>query len=155
MVEGFDEETAEELQARARESLDEINAQALEKARELGVKDDLVEFEGLSPQMVLALAEDGVLDLEEFARCADWELAGGYTTVDGKRVKDDGILEKFDVSLEEAQYLVLNARIALGIIDPADLQYEEEGEAGEAGEATDDVFAAAPAETSDEEAARG
>ena len=71
---------------------------------------------------------DGVLDLPEFAKCADWELAGGYTTIDGKRVKDDGLLEKFDVSLEEAQYLVLNARIALGIIDPADLETEEDAE---------------------------
>ena len=53
--------------------------------------------------MLEALAEDGVKTLEDFATCADWELAGGWTTVDGERVKDDGVLEKFDVSLEEAQ----------------------------------------------------
>ena len=35
----------------------------------------------------------------------------GYTVIDGKRVKDDGILESFDISLEEAQYLVMKARI--------------------------------------------
>ncbi|HSF95401.1 MAG TPA: transcription termination factor NusA, partial [Thermohalobaculum sp.] len=86
MIDGFDEETAEELQARARESLEEANQKALAEARELGVDDSLVEFEGLTPQMVLALAKDGVTTLEEFAKCADWELAGGYTTIDGKRV---------------------------------------------------------------------
>ena len=59
--------------------------------------------------------------LEEFARCADWELAGGYTTVDGKRVKDDGLLEKFDMSLEEAQTLIMNARVQLGWVDPEEL----------------------------------
>ena len=134
VIDGFDDATAEELQARARESLEEMNAKALEKARELGVEADLIEFDGLTPQMVLALAEDGILTLADFGTCADWELAGGWSVIDGKRVKDEGLLEKFDISLEEAQYLVLSARIALGIIDPADLETEEEDdpEAGEA-----------------------
>jgi N utilization substance protein A len=129
MIDGFDEDTAEELQARARESLEEMNQKALAEARELGVQDNLIEFEGLTPQMVLALARDGVTSLEEFAKCADWELAGGYTTIDGKRVKDDGLLEPFDISLEEAQYLVMKARIELGIVDPADLAAEEDEDA--------------------------
>ncbi|MFS4438392.1 transcription termination factor NusA [Paracoccaceae bacterium GXU_MW_L88] len=115
-IDGFDDETAEELQARARESLDEINEKALAHARELGAEDSLVEFEGLSPQMIEALTEDGIKTLDEFATCADWELAGGHTVVDGKRVKDEGLLEKFDVDLTEAQTLIMNARLALGII---------------------------------------
>ena len=53
--------------------------------------------------MLEALAEDGVKTLEDFATCADWELAGGWTTVDGERVKDDGVLEPFECRLEEAQ----------------------------------------------------
>ncbi len=92
-IEGFDDETAEELQARARESLDEINTKALEEAKALGVQQSLIDYEGLTPQMLVALAKDDVKDLETFATCADWELAGGYTTVEGKRIKDDGILE--------------------------------------------------------------
>jgi N utilization substance protein A len=75
--------------------------------------------------MVVALAEDDVKTLEDFATCADWELAGGWTTVDGERVKDDGVLEKFDVSLEEAQTMVMTARIQLGWVDPADLVSKE------------------------------
>ena len=66
--------------------------------------------------------------LEDFATCADWELAGGWTTVDGERVKDEGLLEKFDVSLEEAQTMVMNARIQLGWVDPAELEAEGEEE---------------------------
>ncbi len=141
-IDGFDEETAEELQARARECLDEINAKALEKAKELGVEDSLVDYEGLTPQMLEVLAEDGVKTLEDFATCADWELAGGYTTVDGKRVKDDGLLEKFDVSLAEAQALIMNARLALGWVteeqlaeDAAAAEAEEAGEGAEEAEA--------------------
>ena len=121
VIDGVDEDTAQELQTRAREFLEEQANKALEHAKELGVEESLVNFEGLSPQMLEALAEDGVKTLDEFATCADWELAGGWTTVDGERVKDDGILEKFDVSLEEAQDLVMTARVMLGWVNPDDL----------------------------------
>ena len=121
VIDGVDEDTAQELQTRAREFLEEQSNKALEKAKELGVEESLINFEGLSPQMLEALGEDGIKTLDEFATCADWELAGGWTTVDGERVKDDGILEKFDVSLEEAQDLVMTARVMLGWVNPDDL----------------------------------
>ena len=124
-IEGVDEDTAQELQARAREFLEEQAKKALDKAREMGVEDNLINFEGLTPHMLEALAEDDIKTLEDFATCADWELAGGWTTVDGERVKDDGILERFDVSLEEAQELVMTARIMLGWVDPDDLDNEQ------------------------------
>ena len=130
VIDGVDEDTANELQARARDVLEAQAREALEKARELGAEDSLIDFEGLTPQMVRALAEDGVKTLEDFATCADWELAGGWTTVDGERVKDDGLLEPFDVSLEEAQHLVMTARISLGWVDPADLEGDEDDEEG-------------------------
>ena len=121
VIDGVDEDTAQELQTRAREFLEEQANKALENAKELGVEESLINFEGLSPQMLEALGEDGIKTLDEFATCADWELAGGWTTVDGERVKDDGILEKFDVSLEEAQDLVMTARVMLGWVNPDDL----------------------------------
>ncbi|MDH5798019.1 MAG: transcription termination factor NusA, partial [Paracoccaceae bacterium] len=137
VIDGVDDDTANELQARARDYLNEQSRKALEHARELGVEDSLVNFEGLTPQMVEALAEDGIKSLEDFATCADWELAGGWTTVDGQRVKDDGLLEKFDVGLEEAQNMVMTARIQLGWVDPADLEAAEE-DADEVGETQDE-----------------
>ncbi|ARC87231.1 transcription termination factor NusA [Rhodovulum sp. MB263] len=134
VIDGVDEDTAGELQARARDHIEEANRKALEHARELGVEDSLVDFEGLTPQMIGALAEDGVKTLEDFATCADWELAGGWTTVNGERVKDEGILEKFDVSLEEAQTLVMTARVLLGWVDPSELEPEAGPEEEEGGE---------------------
>ena len=128
VIDGVDEGTAQELQARARDHLEAMNRAALENAKALGVEDSLVEFEGLTPQMIEALAKDGVKTLEDFATCADWELAGGWTTVDGERVKDDGLLEPFEVSLEEAQNMVMTARILLGWVDPADLASDDEGD---------------------------
>ncbi|EYD73228.1 transcription termination factor NusA [Limimaricola hongkongensis] len=125
VIDGVDSDTAAELQARARDYIDAQNKAALERARELGAEDSLIGFPGLSPQMVEALAKDGVKTLEDFATCADWELAGGWTTEGGERVKDDGVLEPFEVSLEEAQELVMTARVALGWVDPDELAAEE------------------------------
>ncbi|WP_370399605.1 transcription termination factor NusA [Sulfitobacter sp. JB4-11] len=131
VIDGVDEDTANELQARARDVIEAKNKAALDAARALGVEDSLIEFEGLTPQMIEALANDDVKTLEDFATCADWELAGGWTTVDGERVKDDGVLEPFDVSLEEAQQLIMTARVLLGWVDPAELEAQAAAEEGE------------------------
>ena len=129
VIDGVDESTAEELQTRARENLEAQAKKALETARELGAEDSLINFEGLTPQMVEVLAKDGVKTLEDFATCADWELAGGWTTENGERHKDDGLLEPFDMSLEEAQHLVMTARVLLGWVDPTELEADDvEGE---------------------------
>ncbi|MEQ8366503.1 MAG: transcription termination/antitermination protein NusA, partial [Roseicyclus sp.] len=94
-----------------------------------------VEFDGLTPQMLVALGEDGVKTLEDFATCADWELAGGWTTVNGERVKDDGLLEPFDVSLEEAQNMVMTARLKLGWVTIEELEAQAAAESEAAGHA--------------------
>jgi N utilization substance protein A len=128
-IDGFDEGTAGELQARARDYLEAANNKALENAKGFGVQDELIAFEGLTPQMLEALGKEGIKSLEDFATCADWELSGGWTTVNGQRVKDEGILEKFELSLEEAQVLVMTARVMLGWVDPTALEPAQEEEA--------------------------
>ena len=130
VIEGFDEETAKELQARARDSLDAMNAAAIAEARELGVAQDLIDFEGLSPQMLVALGKDDVKSLEDFATCADWELAGGYTTVNGERHKDTGALEALEVTIEEAQDMIMRARLQIGWV--TEEQLAEDATAAEA-----------------------
>ena len=129
VIDGVDEDTAKELQARARDHLEAQSKKALEHAKELGVEQSLIDFEGLTPQMLEALGEDGVKTLDDFATCADWELAGGWTTVDGQRVKDDGLLEKFEVSLEEAQNMVMTARLQLGWVTIEELEERAAAEA--------------------------
>ncbi|MBT8411321.1 MAG: transcription termination/antitermination protein NusA, partial [Octadecabacter sp.] len=131
VIDGVDEATAGELQARARDVIDAKNAKALENARALGVEDSLVAFEGLTPQMIEALANDGVKTLEDFATCADWELAGGWTVTNGERTKDDGSLEPFDVTLEEAQDMIMTARVMLGWVDPDDLVSDADEDSAE------------------------
>ena len=134
VIDGVDEATAGELQARARDVLEAQNKAALDAARALGVEDSLINFEGLTAQMLEALAKDDVKTLEDFATCADWELAGGWTTDNGERIKDDGVLEPFGIELEEAQNMIMTARVSLGWVDIADLEEEvvEEDEAADA-----------------------
>ena len=128
VIDGVDEDTAGELQTRARDFLEAKAAAALAKARELGAEDSLITFDGITAQMAEVLAEDGVKTLEDFATCADWELAGGWTTVDGERVKDEGLLEKFGMELEEAQTMIMTARVLLGWVDPAELETSDDAE---------------------------
>ncbi|MFN2324010.1 MAG: transcription termination/antitermination protein NusA, partial [Trueperaceae bacterium] len=46
--------------------------------------------------------------------------------------KDDGLLEPFELSLEEAQDMVMTARVMLGWVDPEDLAPQpDEGDADE------------------------
>ncbi len=148
-IDGFDEATATELQARAIEHLEAVNAAHLEAARTAGMQEDLIEFDGLSAPMLAALAADGILTLQDFAELADWELAGGYTVTNGQRTKDDGILEDFDIGEEEAQTLIMTARVVLGMMTAEEaFPVAEEIEEDEEGEEIEE----APAELSDADA---
>ena len=138
VIDGVDEDTASELQARARDVIEAQNKAALDAARALGVDDTLIEFDGLTPQMIEALAKDDVKTLEDFATCADWELAGGWTTVNGERTKDEGTLEPFDLSLEDAQKLIMTARVLLGWVDTAELEADDVDEEFDADIDTDE-----------------
>ena len=62
--------------------------------------------------------------MKNLLKCADWEIAGGFTLVDGKRIKDEGLLEKFDVNIKEARNLIMKARLEMGWISNED--YEKE-----------------------------
>ena len=56
-IEGFDEDTAEELQARARDYLDKEAAEQDAKRRELGVEDGLLEIDGVTLPIAVALGD--------------------------------------------------------------------------------------------------
>jgi transcription termination/antitermination protein NusA len=131
-IEGLDETTAEELQNRARTYLERRAAELEERRKELGVRDDLANFEGLSPEMIVALGEADIKSLEDFADCATDDLTGWNERKDGQTVKHKGAFSALDVSAQEAQDLILKARVALGWIEaPAveEAQSEEEAQA--------------------------
>jgi N utilization substance protein A len=151
-IEGFDEETAEELQARARDWLDRISAEQDAKRKELGVEDAVLAVPGVTLPIAVALGEGGVKTVEDLADLATDEIRGGYEVKNGERVKLPGVLESFNLAQEDAEMLILQARVAAGWIDASELpqpevEYEEEGEYAEGEYDPDVVFAAgAPAE---------
>jgi N utilization substance protein A len=142
-IEGFDEDTAEELQARAREFLEREAAELDAKRKALGVEDGLLEIEGLTLPMLVALGEGGVKTVEDLADLATDELRGGYEMRDGERTRVPGVLESFNLAPADAEMLILRARVAAGWIDASELEPPvEEGEGEFEGEAVEAAEAA-------------
>jgi N utilization substance protein A len=132
-IEGFDEDTANELQTRAREYLEKIEAEMDAKRKELGVSDELRTIDGLNSQMLVALGEEGIKTIEDFAGCAADDLVGWTERKDGETKRFEGIFSKFEVTREEAETMIVQARLAAGWITEEDLvkQQEEEQEQDE------------------------
>lgn len=146
-IEGFDDETAEEIQSRAREYLEAIEAGLEEKRLELGVSDELRTIAGMTTAMMVALGEDGIKTMEDFAGCAADDLVGWVERKDGDTVKYEGLFSNLDVSRAEAEDMVVAARLAAGWITEEDLAaMHAEEEEGEDGEAEDDGTAEAAGE---------
>jgi len=133
-IEGFDEETAQELQTRAREYIEAQTAANETRRQELGVSNDIAAIEGITPDMLVAFGENDIKTMEDLAGCASDDLIGWYETVDGERKKMEGILEKFDVEADEANVLIMHARVLVGWITE-----EELAEVAEGDEATDET----------------
>jgi len=126
-IEGFDDETAEELQNRARDFLDRKENEADERRKELGVTDELLGIEGLTKVMLVALGENEIKTMEDLAGCATDDLVGWDERVDGERKHMDGILETFKIDAETANAMIMSARLSAGWITEEDLRAEEEG----------------------------
>ena len=143
-IEGFDEETAEELQTRAREYLERIEAELDAKRKELGVEDELRQIGGMTTPMLVALGEDGIKTVEDFAGCAVDDLVGWSERKDGETKRFEGLFSKLEVSRAEAETMILSARLAVGWITEDELEdMQVEG-------AEDEDGVAAEAEASEE-----
>ena len=129
-IEGFDGDTAAEIQARAQGHLARIEAEFDEQRKALGVSDDLKEIGGLTTPMLVKLGENGVKTLEDLADCASDDLVGW---IDGDTAKP-GFLSGFDVSRVQADAMILDARVRAGWIEaptPEEERRTQEGEAEE------------------------
>jgi len=120
-IEGFDEDTAQELQTRARDYLAKIEADLDAKRRELGVEDAVKEVPGVTTAMLVRFGENGIKTVEDLAGCATDDLAGWTERKDGETVREAGILDGFELTREEVEALVMQARLKAGWISEADL----------------------------------
>ena len=144
-IEGFGEETAEELQTRAREFLDREAAEYDEKRRALGVEDALLEIEGVTLPIAVALGEGEVKSVEDLAGLIPDDLRGWFESKDGERVREPGVLESFNLSAEAAEALIMRARVAMGWVEPEPEPEPEEVVEAEEG-SIERVFGEAPAQ---------
>jgi N utilization substance protein A len=120
-IEGFDEETASELQTRARDYLARIEEEFDAKRRELGVADELKEVPGVTTPMLVKFGENDIKSVEDLAGAATDDLTGWTERKDGESVRYPGILDGFELSREEAEALIMQARLKAGWITEADL----------------------------------
>jgi N utilization substance protein A len=146
-IEGFDEDTAAEIQARAVEYLEKLDQERDAKRKELGVEDDVADVPGVTNAMLVAFGENDVKSVEDLAGCATDDLTGYYENVDGERRREPGFLDGHEVSPQEAEDIIMAARVKAGWITEEDLAAmraeaeadedgEFDGEGAEEGEAT-------------------
>ncbi len=129
MIEGFDDDTAAEIQSRANEYLDAVEKAHDEERIELGVSDDLYQIEGLTGAMLVAIGKDGVKTIEDFAGYAADDLVGWVERKDGESKHFEGTLSAFPVSREEAEQMIMQARVLAGWVSDEDIAPQEaEGE---------------------------
>jgi N utilization substance protein A len=105
-IEGFDEDIAGELQERARNFLEQQNAEFEARRVELGVTDELSTLEGLTPAMLVALGEKGIKTLDDLGDLAGDELV-------------EMLPDKAKVTLDEANAIIMRARAHWFADEPA------------------------------------
>ena len=109
-IEGIEEDTAKELIERAKEFHEKDQEEISKRIKDLGVENDLINHEGLTPGMLVTLGEQKILSLTDLADLASDELTGTYDIVKGERVKIKGYLEDFALSKQESDNLIMSAR---------------------------------------------
>ena len=137
-IEGFDADTAEQIQTRAKEYLEQQEADRDAKRRELGVADEMSEIPGITTAMMVALGENKIKTVEDFADCATDELVGWTERKKDKEsdaVRYKGFLDGFELSRTDVENMIMAARVHAGWIKAEDLvQASDETEPADGGE---------------------
>src|SRR5271155_1793850 len=121
-IEGFDDETANELQSRAREYLEQLESELENKRKELGVEDALKTVPGVTSKMLVKFGENDIKNVEDLAGCATDDLVGWTERKEGSEpTKHPGILDANEISRDDAENMIMQARVIAGWITEADL----------------------------------
>src|SRR5438876_218979 len=133
-IEGFDEETATELQNRAKEYLEQLEAELETKRKELGVEDAVKTVPGVTSKILVKFGENDIKTVDDLAGCATDDLVGWTERKEGgEQTKYAGILDSIEISRDDAEAMIMQARVKAGWITEADLAKQTtEGEAAEA-----------------------
>ena len=116
-IDGFDADTAAEIQSRAAGFLNRIEADLDAKRVALGVEDAMRSVHGVTSRMLVKLGENDVKTVEDLAGCATDDLIGWSEQKDGQNVQHAGYLQGIEVSRAEAEGIIMNARVQAGWIE--------------------------------------
>ena len=95
-IEGFDEKIAEELRERALVSLKEKEESLKNDIEKMGISNELTEFEGLNPSILVKLGNANIKTIDNLADLASDELKE--------------ILEDISITSKEADEIIMRAR---------------------------------------------
>ena len=127
-IEGFDQDLAEELSRRAQAYLADQAEKFAEKRKELGINDDMIDIPGLTNEMVVTLAEQGIKTREDLAELAGWELSGSEAE------EEPGLLGVYKLSESDANAIIAHARAHWYEAEDAAAAAEAEAEAEKTGD---------------------
>ncbi len=130
-IEGFDEDTAIEIQSRAKTSMEQEIQKQEERRKELGVSDELLEIEGINTNMLVVLGENNIKSLDDFAGFSTDELFGWVEKTELGSKKQEGLFSGFDLSRDQVEKMILDTRVKLGWIQNEDLSEENQANVSE------------------------
>ncbi|HWC30590.1 MAG TPA: helix-hairpin-helix domain-containing protein, partial [Dehalococcoidia bacterium] len=146
-IEGFDEDTATEIQTRAREFLEKQEAERDARRKELGVSDDLAKVAGVTTAMLVAFGENDIKTVEDLAGAVPDDLIGWTERPkerDAESIRHKGALDGFEVGRKQAEDMIMAARIVAGWVTEEELERARaEQAAAEAAKAAEAAAAAA------------
>ena len=99
-IEGFDSELASEIISRAKNYLKELEQSNLKLVNEKIKDEDLKNINGMTISMLALLAKENILNLNDFAELATFELID----------KEEGIFKSLDVEEELVNNMIMEAR---------------------------------------------
>ena len=120
-IEGFDDDTAAELQTRAREYLEKLAAEQDAERKASGVEDGVLEVAGITLPMAVAFGKNDVKSVEDVAGLVPDDLRGYSEMKNGEKVFETGILDGFGLTETQATDLIMQARVKAGWITEEDL----------------------------------
>jgi N utilization substance protein A len=71
--------------------------------------------------MLVKLGEGGIKSVEDLAGCATDDLVGWTERKDGESKREPGILDGYEISREDAEAMIMQARLKAGWVTEADL----------------------------------
>lgn len=127
-IEGFDEDTADEIQTRARSYLEQIEMDLDNERVTLGVEDTLRNIDGVTTIIMVALGKDDIKTMDDLAGCATDDLVGWNEREKGETVRHKGILSDHGISRVQAEQMIMAARVAAGWIVEDELEKDQQSE---------------------------